>query len=71
MAKKWSIQPQIIDDPVSELVFEFYIDSDNRMRFRIYGDIPNKNRDFIFDSTGKEAGAGTSFIGFCGRPKSG
>jgi hypothetical protein len=64
----WTIREQIIDDPVSELVFRFRKAPDGSMRFGIYGNLPFGNREFIFDRTGKEAGAGTQVAGTCPNP---
>ncbi len=60
-----SIREQIIDDPVSELTFQFEAMTDGTSRLRIYGDLPFGNREFIFDGEGNEAGAGTALVSQC------
>ena len=65
MAKRWSIQEQIIEDPVSGLTFQFEVMPKGDARLRVYGDLPFGNREFIFDSDGREAGAGTAISGLC------
>ena len=64
-AKRWIIQEQIIEDPVSGLTFQFEVMPKGDARLRVYGDLQFGNREFIFDSEGKEAGAGTAITGLC------
>jgi hypothetical protein len=64
-AKTLTIREQIIEDPVSGLTFQFEVMPDGSSRFRIYGDLPFGNREFIFDENGQEAGAGTALVGLC------
>ena len=62
-----TIQEQIIEDPVSGLSFQFLIvdGTSAPVRLRISGNIPNGNREFVFDDTGVMTGAGTSLVGSC------
>ena len=64
-AKQWIIREQIIEDPVSGLTFQFEVMPKGDARLYVYGDLPFGNREFIFDSKGKEAGAGTAITGLC------
>lgn len=64
-ATQWIIREQIIEDPVSGLTFQFEVMPKGDARLRVYGDLPFGNREFIFDSQGKEAGAGTAITGLC------
>jgi hypothetical protein len=61
----WTIREQIIEDPATGLAFQFEVMPDGSHRFRIFGDLPFGNREFIFDDTGVEAGAGTYTSGMC------
>lgn len=66
-AEMFSVKEQIIEDPISGLTFQFvYIEgSDAPFRLKIYGDLPNGNREILFDKNGDEAGAGTLFAKSC------
>lgn len=66
-ARSLEIREQIIEDPVSGLTFQFAVApvEDAPFRLRVYGDLPNGNREFLFDSTGQEVGAGTSMNSPC------
>jgi hypothetical protein len=62
------IREQIIEDPVTGLSFQFIFrpDTDAPVRLVVHGALPgNGNREFLFDSDGNEAGAGTGFTGVC------
>lgn len=59
------IREQIIEDAVSGLIIEFEAKDDGSTRFRLYGDLPFGNREFVFDSDGKEAAAGVAVAGAC------
>ncbi len=63
-----TIKEQIVEDPVSGLSFQFSVvyGSDSPFRLRVFGPLPNGNREFVFDSTGERTGAGTSLSGNCG-----
>ncbi len=63
--KLWQIREQIIEDPVSGLMVKFEMGEDGMARLSIYGDLPYGNRQFIFDHTGREAGAGTARDSVC------
>ncbi len=62
-----TIKEQIVEDPVSGLSFQFSVvdGSDGPFRLRVFGPLPNGNREFIFDSSGERTGAGTSLGGDC------
>jgi len=62
-----TIKEQIVEDPVSGLSFQFSVvdGSDGPFRLRVFGPLPNGNREFIFDSSGVRTGAGTSLSGDC------
>jgi len=66
-ADNLTIKEQIIEDPVSGLSFQFSVveGSDNPFRLRIFGALPNGNREFVFDATGTRTGAGSSIGGIC------
>ena len=66
-AKICEIMEQIIEDPVTGLIFQFELKpgSDAPIRLHIYGDLPYGNREVLFDKDGIEAGAGTSLRGSC------
>lgn len=54
-----SIREQIVEDPGSGLVLQFEC-ADGRARLVIAGEgLPFRNREFLFDAEGREAGAGT------------
>ena len=59
------IREQIIEDPVSGLTLQFELRDDGSTQLRIVGNIPFGNRDFVFDDTGAEVGAGVSVAGTC------
>ena len=67
-AQDWTIKEQIIEDPVTGLTFQFYVNDkapECPMRFVIYGAGPFGNREYLFDVTGAEAGSGTAMGGVC------
>lgn len=64
-AKEWRIREQIIDDPVSGLTIQFVVEDSGFdsgiYRLRLFGDaLEFGNREFIFDISGEESGAGTA-----------
>ena len=61
----WSILEQIIEDPVSGLTLQFEVTPHGEPHLRIFGDLPYGNREIVFDTEGKEVGAGTSLAGLC------
>ena len=62
-----SIREQIIEDAASGLTLQFIHkpDSDAPYRLLIYGNLPNGNREILFDVDGAEAGAGTALVDAC------
>ena len=61
---KCAIREQIVDDAASGLTLLFECDA-GRTRLVIAGkSLPYGNREILFDSDGKEAGAGTLVGGF-------
>jgi hypothetical protein len=64
-AKSWTIKEQIVEDQASGLAFQFEVDPNGMLRFRVYGDLPFGNREIIFDRNGEEAGAGTCVTAIC------
>ena len=64
---EWSIEEQIIEDPVSGLTFQFEVmpNSKARYRLRVFGNLPLGNREILFDEQGKNAGAGIFLAGVC------
>jgi hypothetical protein len=65
-AQMCQIREQILRDPLSGLTFQFELEADGLIKFRIYGDdLPYGNREIIFDQDGHEAGAGTAVRGLC------
>ena len=64
--KKWTINEQLIEDPVTGLSFQFEVASNGTARFLIFGDVLEfGNREIIFDAEGWEVGAGTAMRGPC------
>ena len=63
--KLLTLREQVIEDAVSGLTLKLYVEQDGTSRLMIYGDLPFGNREFIFDSQGKEAGAGTALTQMC------
>ena len=61
------IKEQIIEDPVTGLTFQFELRDDGSTKLRIYGDLSNGNREFVFDAEGEDQGSGT-FLGEVCRP---
>lgn len=54
-----NIVEQIIEDPVSELTFQFEVAPDGTTRVLIYGNlVRGNNRELVFDKTGRCDGAG-------------
>ena len=66
-AKNLTIMEQIIEDPVSGLCFQFSVTegSDSPFRLRVFGALPNGNREFVFDIKGMRTGAGSTIGGIC------
>lgn len=66
-ANTLKIKEQIIVDPVTGLVFQFVVvpGSSALYRLRVFGDLPHRNREFLFDKDGAEAGAGAALSGPC------
>ena len=65
--KKLVIAEQIIEDPVTELTFQFESMSDGCSKLLIVGaSLPFGNREIIFGENGEECGAGT---GLCCTPR--
>ena len=66
-AENLTIKKQIIEDPVSGLSFQFSVTegSDSPFCLRVYGALPNGNREFVFDSEGIRTGAGSTISGIC------
>ena len=61
-----TIREQIIEDPVSELTFQFIRTPSGEAIIRIFGNLPlGTNRELIFDQDGQLAGAGTSLVDSC------
>ena len=62
-----NIREQIIEDPVSGLTFQFSIIKGTSAPFRlkVFGNIPNSNREIVFDQEGEMTGAGTLLVGAC------
>ena len=53
------VREQIVEDPATGLILQFEC-NDGRLRLIIAGDaLPFGNREILFDSEGREAGAGT------------
>jgi len=53
------VREQIVEDPATGLILQFEC-HDGRLRLIIAGDaLPFGNREILFDSEGREAGAGT------------
>jgi len=65
----WMVREQIIEDPVSGLTIQFEVVEtgfdDGRFRLRLFGDLPYGNREFIFDASGSEVGAGVALADLC------
>ena len=66
-AENLTIKEQIIEDPVSGLSFQFSVieGSDSPFRLRVFGGLPNGNREFVFDKKGIRTGAGSTIGGIC------
>lgn len=56
---------QVIEDAVTGLTFQFEVLPNGENRFRVFGNLPFGNRDFVFDAEGKEAGSGTAVASLC------
>ena len=64
--KPWTVREQIIEDPVTELSFQFEVANDGTFRLRVYGNsLPLGNREFIFDANGEMCGTSTVMSGLC------
>ncbi len=59
------IKEQIIEDPVSELSFQFEQLANGETRMTIYCNLPFGNRDIIFSPEGAKTGGGVSLTGIC------
>lgn len=64
-AKLWIIKEQIIEDRVMGLTFQFEILPNGEARFRVLGDLPFGNREFVFNKEGEKSGSGTATRGTC------
>jgi hypothetical protein len=63
-----AIREQIIEDPVSGLIFQIAHVSDDQeapVRIKVFGNLPYGNREFLFDRNGMLAGTGTALRGSC------
>jgi len=63
--KKWQIKEQIIQDAVTGLTFQFEVMPSGEPRFRVFGEFPFGNREFIFNEAGEKTGSGTATRGLC------
>jgi hypothetical protein len=61
--REWKTREQIVEDPASGLVFQFEVLPDGQFAFRVFGDVPFGNREFVFDREGDEVFAGTALTG--------
>lgn len=64
-AKNWTIKEQTVEDPVTNLVFQFETMPDGDKRLRIFGGIRFGNRELIFNECGEMTGAGTHLGSLC------
>ncbi len=66
-AKLLAIKEQIIEDEVSGLTFQFAVNTaeDAPFRLRIYGNLPNGNREILFNADGEASASGTALTGRC------
>ena len=55
--RPWRILEQIVEDPASGLTFQFEVAPDGSCHFRVFGNLPFGNREFIFEN-GAFAAAG-------------
>lgn len=65
--QQWVVREQIVEDPVSGLIFQFELvpGTSAPFRLRVFGQLPLGNREIIFDHDGQEAGAGIALTGSC------
>lgn len=61
--REWKVCEQVIEDPVSGLVFQFEVLPDGQRVLRVFGDLPHGNREFFFNHQGQEDGSGTAMAG--------
>jgi hypothetical protein len=61
--RRWTVEEQIVEDPASGLTFQFEVLPNGHCALRVFGNLPFGNRELIFDSTGRKAGAGTALQG--------
>lgn len=64
-AKPWTIKEQIIEDRASGLTFQFEVMPNGEPRFRVLGNLPFGNREFVFNKDGEKSGSGTATRGTC------
>jgi len=65
-AKSWRVKEQIVEDPSSDLTFQFEVMPDGSPRLRVFGDsLPFGNREIIFNSNGNYDGGGTYTAAAC------
>jgi len=55
----WTIQEQTIYDRASGLMIQFTTGEDGHARLRLFGNLPNGNREIGFGTDGLEAFSGT------------
>jgi len=60
---EWKIREQIIEDPATGLSIQFEALPDGEFAIRLFGEcIRFGNREFVFDTHGEFAGAGTALV---------
>jgi len=66
-AQTLKIKEQVVNDAVTDLMLIFRVTPSGEARLHLIGaNLPFGNRDFQFDKTGNEAGAGTGLCpNFC------
>ena len=66
-ARTCAIREQIIEDKSSGLTlqFEFVPGSSAPICLRVFGDLPNGNREFLFNENGELGATGTALAGPC------
>jgi hypothetical protein len=60
---EWKIREQVVTDRLSGLTFQFEVLPSGYPVFRVFGDLPFGNREFVFDKNGERNGAGTALVG--------
>jgi len=55
----WTVREQTIYDKVSGLIIQFVVGNDGFARLRLFGNLPNGNREIGFGTNGYEGFAGT------------